>query len=314
MSDDPIIAAIEAATRKALSEAGAPRYHLGASQLGDRCIRKVFYGFRKAANVRHTGRLLRLFNRGHEEEFRLVRWLRMAGFEVRDYTQRLCRGGGKYVLFDWDEKIPYAFEDVSTSPHHIQLAIQEGIALEQYGFSALAGHFSGSSDGRLRGPGLPDGWGLTEFKTHNDKSFQQLKQKGVLTSKPVHYVQMQIYMAALRLPWGLYAAVNKNDDEVYTEVVHAKPELADQYSDRALAIIQAKEAPQRLSNDPSWWECRFCDYREVCHYDKAPAKGCASCAMARPDIENGGWQCGRFHTAVPQDYLLVGCDAWEAIK
>lgn len=307
-----IVAEIDKATRALLTEA-KPRSHLGASQIGGRCARQAWYGFRWAYQENALGRTRRLWDRGHEEEHRLVRWLRASGAEVRDYAKRLVWNTDRddYQVVDWDDGFPQYCEDVSTSPAHHKIAAEEyDIQARQWGFTDHEGHFAGSSDGKIRWPGvLPDGWGGIEFKTHNEKSFKHLEQKGVLTSKPVHWVQMQIYMHYLGLPWTLYLAVNKNDDALYAEVVVYKPEMAGQYIDLARGIILAKQAPKKLTEDPSWFECRYCTFREICHYDVEPEKNCRSCVYADP-VGDGGWNCARYGMLIPEDFIPKGCGDW----
>lgn len=311
-----IPAAIDKAVQ-AREQAKPPRGHLGASQIGTPCRRKAWYDFRWAYRVKHTGRLLRLFQRGHLEEFRFAEYLRLAGYEVRDYSQCLMyhSGSDSYVCIDWDEESgPWAeCDDVSGDRVHIQRAIDRGQGPKQWSFVDHGGHFAGSLDGKVKGPDLPEGWGGIEFKTHSEKSFADLERKGVLTSKRQHYVQMQVYMYYCELPWYLYIAVNKNTDALYTEVVFYKAELAEQYAEIAGSIIRSSTAPQRLSNDPSWYECRFCDYREICHKGKLPQRNCRSCTYARA-VKGPRWECTLYHSIIPSDFIPKGCDNWDPVK
>lgn len=308
---------IEAASRELLRE--PRRTHLGASSIGNRCIRAVWYGFRWAYDVDHIGRMRRLFSRGHEEEDRIIRWLRAAGYEVRDYAEKLWYHPGSdcYLTTRWDfdesEWIGEEVEDVSDSAAHHAIAKARKQGPKQWGFTDHEGHFAGSNDGKIRGPHLPEGWGGQEFKTHNDKSFKNLQSKGVLSSKPTHWVQMQVYMHYLKLPWCLYVGVNKNDDDLYFEIVTYKPEIALQYVDVAKAVIQARSAPKRLSDDPSWYECKFCDFRAICHHDDAPDRNCRSCQYAEP-VADKGWSCGLYRTLIPSDFIPVGCDSWRGVQ
>ena len=64
-------------------DATPSREYLGASRLGAPCERQLQYEYAKAP-VDHgkafSGRLLRIFERGHRTEDMAIRWLRMAGF------------------------------------------------------------------------------------------------------------------------------------------------------------------------------------------------------------------------------------------
>ena len=64
------------------------RGHLGASVIGRACAREVWYGFRWAKKPAFNGRMLRLFNRGHLEEPRMVALLKMIGVTVHQYDAR----------------------------------------------------------------------------------------------------------------------------------------------------------------------------------------------------------------------------------
>src|SRR5699024_7663652 len=120
----------------------------------------------------------------------------------------------------------------------------------QFVLSRFGGHFGGSLVGV--GRGLPeigtDTPFLTVFKNHNEKSFKHLSANGVQMSKMQHYVQMQIYMDAYSLDWGLYLAVNKNDDQLYSELIQLDPAVAAHYYKRAEGIIFSDTPPPRINN------------------------------------------------------------------
>lgn len=309
--------AIEEASRADLED-GA-RSYLGPSAMHPHCHRATWYTFRWAHVVKHGGRLLRLFNRGHLEEDRFARWLQLAGCEVQPITERLVQAAdGSYRCLPWEES--YTGTDVSCVEAHRQAAAARGVHTHQWGFEALGGHYRGHSDGRVRLPtdtaygNLEKEVGMLECKTHNEKSFKALQSKGLLSSKPQHYQQVQSYMYHLRLPWCLYIAVNKNDDDIYLEIVQAKEEVGAYLADRAKSIIEADQAPDRYSTDPSWYVCKFCDYREICHRGKSPDKSCRSCVYATADTEAGGWYCKRWHQTIPKDFLSKGCDEWYPVQ
>jgi hypothetical protein len=104
-------------------------------------------------------------NRGHREEGKIVQFLRGAGMVVYD-------------------------------------AGESGELKEQLRISDCHGHFGGTPDGVATGcPDLPpDMPCLLEFKTHNDKRFKDLQERGVFQAYLKYYVQMQIYMLKHNLP------------------------------------------------------------------------------------------------------------------
>lgn len=337
MLDVDLIKAIDAQVQVDLARKKG-RTHLGASVLGRKCLRQIWYTWRWAHVTKHTGRLLRLFSRGHREEAALAGYLRSVGFEVRLHSTRLCYhdGSDSYADYPWEEVFPEDVDDVSDDPMHVARAESRNQGPKQYLFMDHDNHFGGSADGvllpppkwaelhQLIGPGLP------EYKTHNEKSFTALAGKledwrkyvtdpsrsftgqGVLSAKIEHYVQMQVYMHYLKLKWGLYVAVCKNTDDLYFEVIYYKPEIGEAYTDRAGAIIRATLPPARLSNNPDWWECKMCDFREICHRGAAMQVNCRSCAYAAP-VENSEWRCGLHNQVIPRDFVPQGCGSWEQV-
>jgi hypothetical protein len=264
--------------------------------------------------------------------------LQNVGITVRSHAERLIhcssQEGSRYKTIPWDAPIPAYYADVSSSAaHHVIAAEDYGVTVKQLNFSDHDGHFGGSGDGMVHGLSVvfPDfaleGPGLAEYKTHGEKSFIELAGKledwrkhvtdptrpftgkGLLSSKIEHYVQMQVYMKYFGLKWGMYVAVCKNTDDLYIEFIQYKPELAEAYADRAKQIIYAKQPPARITQDPTWWECKFCDYREICHRGEFMAKNCRSCVFAEPTAD-GTWTCNNFNQVIPKDFMPKGCDAW----
>lgn len=253
------------------------RTHLGASVIGDECARKIWYGFHWTTIPSFGGRILRLFNRGHLEEGRFIAALLAIGCQV--YQQD---ANGK-----------------------------------QFRISGVGGHFGGSGDGIAVGipdvdPTLPV---LLEFKTHNDKSFIKLVKEGVRSAKFEHYVQMQIYLRKMNLTVALYMAVNKNNDEIYAEIITLDTATADQFIDRAEQIIKLQKPPVRISESPGWFACTWCDHKPVCHLKREPHKNCRTCEFGycNPD---GGWFCEYAHGSMllAGEEQVTGCSSWARLQ
>lgn len=249
------------------------RAHLGASLIGQQCGRAIWYGFRWATKPQFSGRILRLFNRGHLEEARFIAALLTIGVKVYQQDEN-----GK-----------------------------------QFRISDFGGHFGGSGDGIAIGiPDLPEGMAcLLEFKTHNEKSFIKLLKDGVKSAKFEHYVQMNVYMRKMGLPVALYGAVNKNNDELYFELVPLNGEIADQFIDRGRQIVSLKEAPVRINESPGWFACNWCDHRKVCHLKAAPERNCRTCQFSEAK-EDGTWHCGQYDKTISKELQITGCESYKA--
>lgn len=252
--------------------ASTPRSYLGGSVLGGHCERALWYAFRNASEIKHAGRTLRLFDTGHREEARVIEELRAAGMEVLD-------------------------RDPATG--------------KQWHASWLGGHVAINADGIVRGvPDAPKAPHLLEVKTHNAKSFAALKKEGVKKSKPIHHAQMQVYMGALGLERALYVAVEKDTDTIYTErVAFDQPEY-ERLVARAQRVVEAAQPPARITEDPAWYECKFCDHRAVCWGQSMPRRDCRTCAMSQPVTTgtDATWRCDRWTANVPRTALHEACD------
>lgn len=241
---------------------------MGASIIGHPCARHVWLTWRWSMTPEFPGRILRLFDTGKREEARLVEELKGIGAQVWEFDE-----GGK-----------------------------------QFTFSTHDGHFGGSLDGIVKGvPEGPKTAAVVEFKTHSAKSFADLLKNKVEQSKPQHYAQMQVYMGLMELERALYLAVNKDDDTVYSEWVHFNKDAFTALLDRAKNLIEMSTPPERLSEDPSFWQCKWCSHWKTCHGGQAAEANCRTCCHASP-VENSQWRCEMHQGEVPLDFQSKGCD------
>jgi hypothetical protein len=74
------------------------------------------------------------------------------------------------------------------------------------------------------------------------------------------------------------------------ELVACKPSLGKGYIKLANDIIFLEKPQMKVSNSPSWWECKLCTYSKICHQDVAPEQNCRTCANGRP-AAGGLWTC-----------------------
>jgi len=255
---------------------GGNRPHLGASLIGHLCERYLWLMFRWVGAEAFDGRMLRLFNTGHRAEARFVDELREIGATV------------------WDTD---------------EFGAQQRV-------SALGGHFGGSMDAVAQGlPEAPKTPHVVEFKTHSQKSFDELVKKKVRAAKPQHWAQMQVYMGLAELDRAMYLAENKNTSEVYAERVEFDLVEFTSLMERARRVITSGEPPARLSEDPAWFECKWCSFREHCHGERLPAVNCRTCAHSTPlvDSEGASWQCELTKTPIGLDVQPSGCNGHRFI-
>lgn len=233
-----------------------PRPHLGASVLGHPCERYLWLSFRWAIREKFSGRMLRLFDRGKREEAVIVENLRRIGIVI--HHTGADDGGQIYVK--------------------------------------LAPHVGGSVDGIIES-GVPEAEKtrhIAEFKTHNLKSFNELKNKGVFEAKRRHWCQIQCYMHGTKINRALYVAVCKDNDEIYTERVEYNAKAAGDIIGRAARIALEEHLPPMTKGaSPAWYECKMCPAWSFCFEKKMiepDCVNCRTCAHVTPK-QDGTWVC-----------------------
>jgi hypothetical protein len=252
------------------------------STLGKPCARASWYALRWADELSQPdGQRLRLFDTGHIQEDRLLADLRRVGAQVMNRDP----------------------EDNSK-----QIAIE-----------TLDGHLKGYVDGV--GHNIPVAvaeWAPVECKSHNADSFKRLERDGVEVSKPEHYAQLQLYMHELDLRTeGLYAAVNKDTDELYFEFIEYNPVYVERLLYKAERIVFAPHPPEKIHNSPEFYLCKFCNARSVCHRGELPPRSCRTCIECFPTrskerVEGTAadalWHCALHNKPLTVEEQQRGCD------
>lgn len=240
---DKVSSSINQLIDRALSaerEKEPPRDYLGASQLGMPCSRALQYQFLnipKDNGREFSGQTLRIFEIGHILEKPVAKWLRQAGFN-------LCT---------FDEKG------------------------NQFGFRAAGGKIAGHVDGLIYDApkeldlSFPMLW---EMKTMNNKSWNETVKKGLVLSKPVYAAQIALYQAYMEAAIPdisknlcLFTAINKDNAELYHELIPFDRELAQRMSDKAVNIVRAADAEEilpRLHGSRNFLECKNCAWQDSC--------------------------------------------------
>lgn len=275
---DPTLAALDVLHGQA-SGSDAPRRYLGASQIGDPCARKLWYGFRHALPRTISASGYRAIKDGYHGEMVMINWLRsLPGID----------------LWTSDPDAPDS----------------------QIGFAAVAGHFRGHVDGVISGlyqaPKTPHVW---EMKVCNEAKFNKLvkliaqhgEKAALLHWDEIYYAQAQIYMQQLELTRHyLTVATPGNRQLVSCRTVYRATD-AKALLKKAETIITAERPPLKLSDNPSWYVCKFCDVHALCHGQAMPAVNCRTCAhsTARMD-ESAPWTCELSQPSIHGDQ--TGCD------
>lgn len=231
---DPTLLAMHRAVEQR-EAANPPRTYLGASSIGDSCERKLWYGLQGTSREPRRAQLIYAAEDGHKTEDLTAERLRLvSGIEL------------------WTHK-------------------PDG---SQYGFEDFGGRFRGHIDGVIRGllqaPKAPHIW---ENKSVNDKKFK-LFQKAVAEKDekhalkawdPIYYAQGVIYMDYFDLTRHYLTVTTPGGRDIASCRTEANPTYAEALREKAKRILNATEPPARVSDNPSWYECKYCPFWETCH-------------------------------------------------
>ena len=183
----------------------------------------------------------------------------------------------------------------------------------QAGAKFARGHGGGHCDGMLEKlPDAPKTKHLLEIKTSNDKRFGILKRQKVRASNFGYYIQMQIYMNLFKLKRSLFISANKNDDSRYYERIKYNHKEATEYMARGEDIIFSPFPPRKISENPEFFRCRWCDFSGICHHNEVPLKNCRTCTHSKP-INKGKWKCKKKDKILSFKKQLKGCKQWSRI-
>ncbi len=251
------------------------RGYLGASAIGHRCDRYLWYTFRACCKEDFPGRIYRLFETGDLAEIRFTKELRAIGCTVHDV---------------------------------------DPVTDEQFEILDFGGHFSGHMDSCILGvPDAPKTWHVGEYKSHNAKSFAKLVKLGVEASKPVHYAQCQVYMHKTGMKRTLYLAVNKDTDDLYAERIDYDRAFSEAQMNRAKKIIFTTQPPLRCTDREDWWECKYCSAKGICWSKQAsaiplPGVSCRQCCHATPMTDGKArWYCEKRDQTISDEEMAKGC-------
>ena len=189
---------------------------------------------------------------------------------------------------------------------------------EQISFELVDGHFVGKLDGIILGllqaPKTAHVW---EAKVVNIKKVEKLKkdvlkfgEKNALEQwDEVYFAQAQIYMHGMGLTRHYLTVASPGVREIISVRTEYQKPRAEMYEGRAQSIVFSSGIPSRISKDPAFFGCKWCDHSAVCHEGAAPLRNCRSCrwASAKP---GGIWGCDFHEVEIDAEKQKVGCDSY----
>lgn len=281
---DPTLDALRVEVERRAAE-DAPRAYLGMSSIGQPCERRLWYTFRWAAREQFDCDTLWRFEDGHRSEDIMAARLRLVpGVHLR-----------------------------TVDPHTGQ----------QFGFIDLGGHFRGHADGLITGLlQAPKALHVWEAKATNEKKQAELvKLKSTIGEKDalakwdaVYYAQAVLYMAYAEAPRHYLTASSPGARTMVSVRTNTDLDTARRLRAKAERIITSPEPLQRLSDDPAWYECKWCPAHAICHGDKLPAVNCRTCIHATPELDGDGrWSCAWHKRDLSVPEQRMGCASHRTI-
>jgi hypothetical protein len=272
------------AAMKALEAKEGGRGHsrrVGGSSVGHECLRRGWYSFRWTSPSVMTSTGLLAINDGHR---------------------------GEIVLADLLKAVP-----------GIELWTETEKPGEQINFELVEGHFVGKLDGVILGllqaPKTAHVW---EAKVVNIKKVEKLKKDVIKFGEKhaleqwdaVYFAQAQMYMHGMGLTRHYLTVASPGVREIISVRTDYQPKMAQVFEGRAKSIVYGTRAPSRISNDPAFFGCKWCDHSDVCHAGAEPLRNCRSCRWAAPKV-GGVWGCDLHEKEITFEEQQAGCDKYE---
>ncbi|WP_158282352.1 hypothetical protein [Azospirillum sp. TSO5] len=274
---DPTLEAADRALEVKGNRKPGPR--LGMGVIGDECARKPFYQIRWVAPVFFDATSIKRFDDGHRTEDLMAERLRLV------------------------QGVTLLTVDPETG--------------RQFGFKDHGGHFRGFCDGKIIGIlQAPKTWHVWEGKTTNEdkqKKLEKLKadlgEKNALRAWDfTYFVQAQLYMHYTGFDRHYLTCASPGGRSTVSVRTEADPAEAMRHIAKARRVIFSDVPPERVSSDPSFFKCRFCDFSEVCHGSRLPQRNCRTCAFSEAvEDGEGSWRCARHEDKIPLDFQYTGC-------
>jgi hypothetical protein len=268
---DPTLDAMNAAME---ARTEYKRGYLGMSSIGNECERQLWLSFRWTYTPSFDAKTLKRFADGHASEAIMA--------------ARLKATPG-VTLIDLDPETG-----------------------RQFGYRDFGGHFRGHADGHIEGlyqaPKTPHIWEhkCSEKMTALQKLTAQNEKTALKQWNETYYAQAVLYM-----DYGGYSrhyltcSTPGTRDETSCRT-DADPVHAARLKAKAERIIFADEAPARISEDETFFKCRFCDFADVCRFKKAPERNCRTCAHVTPR-RDGTWHCAKYDAVRTYKEQEAGC-------
>ena len=238
---------------KAGTTKSLPRPYLGMSQLGEECLRKLWYYFRFAAETEIDGRVNRIFTTGHNAEADMIKSLESIGVETWDTldaqagfsaVSNHCRGhsDGMAKGIPGAEKTTHLLEFKTSSDKLFKTVKKKGVKAEKYVHycqMVLYMHFSGAT--------------RALYMVYNKNTSEYYTER-----------------------------VNENPELAKDLIFKANLIITSE---------DVNDFKRIGTGTPSFFKCRFCDFSGQCFGTEKANRNCRTCKNSDV-LDDGKWGCG----------------------
>lgn len=166
------------------------------------------------------------------------------------------------------------------------------------------GHAGSTIDGKIK---MPDGEVLLlEYKTAKSTAFKKYQKEPIKISNPRYYYQVQINMHLTGLKKAMWIVENKDTNELHIEYIDYDHQDACSKLSLMHKIVNEGFTGEKCSENPDYFQCKWCSANSICHGKKTPRMHCLTCCHSIA-IEDGKFRCMLYQTEIPNEFLSKGC-------
>lgn len=106
---------------------------------------------------------------------------------------------------------------------------------------------------------------IIEIKTAKNSEFQKVINHGLKKWNPKYYAQIQSYMGMSGINSTYILVLNKDNSELYDELVTFDSIFYEGLKEKAKMIYSAKSEPPRINGSALFYMCKMCKFKDICH-------------------------------------------------
>ena len=173
------------------------------------------------------------------------------------------------------------------------------------------GHLKGHIDGKIKWEKYFDDVVLFENKTADKAGFTKFKKKGLESAFPGYYSQVNSYMKHTGLELAIEIVTCKDSEERHIEIVEYNQDVAVTADLKGIKVVTSDEPFPRIG-DSTWWQCKLCDYRLVCHHNEPIPRTCRTCVDGVV-ADDGIWKCQLHDKLLSSDDQKKACPDYQIL-